>query len=155
MQQFCSTECEDGLRAGTIPKAGELWQADDIECLTWRLAGACASHPNYMKQHCVEACAGTGDGDPITFEMPPSDFLSQVGALLLLCGFCYTVFHAAKIALTHDAQFSWHTRRAMKVETAAESAALAAQKASKAGKKKSMTYQERMQARRNQKVKQT
>jgi hypothetical protein len=85
-------------------------------------------------------------------DLPPSDFLSQVGALLLLCGFGYAVFHGAKLALAHDAQLSWHTRRALHMETAAETAALATDKA-KGGRKKSTTYVERMHARRGDKEK--
>lgn len=85
-------------------------------------------------------------------ELPPSDILSQIGALLLLGGFCYAVFRGSKLALTYDAQLSWHTRRAINMETAAETAALAIDKA-KGGRKKSTTYSERMQTRRGEKEK--
>lgn len=122
------------------------WLPAPVGCC--RLIGSPARPrlPARRSQHCEEVCSSS------TVELPPSDILSQIGALLLLGGFCYAVFRGSKLALTYDAQLSWHTRRAINMETAAETAALATDKA-KGGRKKSTTYSERMQTRRGEKEK--
>jgi len=145
MKQTCVAECDEGGRAGTIPEPGSLYQAPQYECDRLASSGGCKSSAEYMGKHCQGAC------ERVTEVMPPSDFLSQLGALLLACGFGAAVFYGVRWTVAMDASRSSAARRKLDMCTSQDSAALAVGKGQAKGRTKSLSYSERMQARRLEK----